>query len=249
MLTLPSGTVILGHRGASGDAPQNTLPAFKLALEQGATGVELDVHLTSDGQLVVIHDFTVDHTTDGTGSIAEMTLDQIKALDAGSWFSEGYRETRVPTLREVFELLQGKLLINVEIKAATEGIELAVAVLIRQYNLADQVVISSFDPAILQRFQRVMPEVATGWIYAAGDRYNPDEVLRNLKINGIHPHHEMVDAAYMAWVRERGYFVNAWTVNDPQRALELRDLGVNVITTDRPALLLEALAGNMPGTS
>jgi glycerophosphoryl diester phosphodiesterase len=249
MLTLPSETLIFGHRGASSDAPQNTLPAFQLALDHGAAGVELDVHLTADGELVVIHDFTVDHTTDGTGNVAEMTLSDLKALDAGSWHSEAYRGTRVPTLSEVFELLAGRVLVNVEIKADTTGIELAVAAVLRQYDMLDKVIISSFDPSILQRTQRVLPEVAVGWLYVEGAGFDTQEVLRDLKVNAVHPYHEMIDAAYMEWAKGQGYAVNTWTVNDPQRVLELRDLGVNVVITDHPARLLETLSANSTSIS
>jgi glycerophosphoryl diester phosphodiesterase len=248
MLILPPETLIFGHRGASGGAPQNTLPAFQLALEHGAAGVELDVHLTSDNQLVIIHDFTVDHTTDGTGAVAEMTLEQIKVLDAGKWFGEAYAMTQVPTLQEVFELLDGRLLINVEIKAATEGLEFAVAAAIRQYNMVDKVIVSSFDAAILQRFQRVMPEVAIGWLYVAAEGFDTGEMLGDLKVNAVHPHHEMINSAYMDWAREQDYVVNTWTVNDPQQALALRELGVNVIITDYPKLLIDTLAATKNDT-
>ncbi len=241
MLMQSSETLIFGHRGASADAPQNTLPAFQLAMEQGAAGIELDVHLTADGQVVVIHDFTVERTTNGSGSVAEMTLDQIRALDAGLWFGEACRGVQVPTLREVFELLEGRLLINIEIKAATDGIELATAALIRQYDLVEKVIISSFDHLILQRFQRVMPEAATGWLYSAMTAGDVEGILNDLKVEAVHPHYEHINSDYMNWARERGYCVNTWTVNDPQQALQLRDLGVNVIITDQPALLLDAL--------
>lgn len=248
MLTSSSETLIFGHRGASADAPQNTLPAFQLAMGQGAAGIELDVHMTSDGQLVVIHDFTVDHTTDGAGSVAEMTLEQIQSLDAGAWFGEAHQGVRVPTLREVFDLVQKRLLINIEIKAATEGIELATAALIRQYDMADRVIISSFDHLILQRFQRVMPEAATGWLYSNLTDGDVEAILQDLKVQALHPHHEHINSDYMDWARQRGYQVNTWTVNDPQRALALRDLGVNVIITDRPALLLDAFNATAAST-
>lgn len=244
MLKLPADTLIFGHRGASANAPQNTLRAFHLAVEQGAAGIELDVHLTADGQLVVIHDFTVDHTTNGSGAVAEMTLEQIRMLDAGAWFSEAYQNTYVPTLQEVFEMLQGQSWVNVEIKASTQGIEQAVAAAIEQYGMIEKVVISSFDPSIVRRFQSLMPQALTGWLYVEGAGYDPHEILRDLHVSAVHPYHEMIDADYMTWARERGYVVNTWTVNDPQRALLLRDLGVNVIITDHPALLRDVFAAN-----
>src|SRR5512136_1224893 len=104
----------IGHRGASAAAPQNTLAAFRKAMELGADGVELDVQLSADGAVVVIHDFTVDKATDGTGRVAAKTLAELKALDAGSRFSPQFAGERIPTLAEVFEAIDGKLLVNVE---------------------------------------------------------------------------------------------------------------------------------------
>jgi glycerophosphoryl diester phosphodiesterase len=178
-----------------------------------------------------------------------MTLEQVKQLDAGGWFGDVYRGTQVPTLQEVFELLAGRLLVNIEIKADTTGIEMAVAAAIRQYDMVEKVILSSFDPSILQRAQRVMPEVASGWLYMEGYGIDTGEVFSKYQFNAVHPYHEMINAEYMEWAKGQGYAVNTWTVNDPQRALELRDLGVNVIITDRPALLLETLAANQPNRS
>src|SRR5690606_28189003 len=110
-------TLVFGHRGAKAYAPMNTIPAFELAAEQGADGIELDVHRSKDGHAVIVHDFTVDETTDGNGTVTEMTLAQLKELDAGSWFGEGFHGVQIPTLDEVFEAVGERLLINVEIKS------------------------------------------------------------------------------------------------------------------------------------
>lgn len=239
-------TLILGHRGASAYAPMNTLPAFVLAAEQGADGIELDVHRSKDGYGVVIHDFTVDHTTDGTGRVDSMTLAELKALDAGAWFGESFIGTRIPTLAEVLEAVGQRLYINVEIKSEseeTDGVEQVVADVIAQYTMQDRVIVSSFNPLALQRFRAIMPDVPVGFLYARVMPVDTEELMRslNLRHEARHPHHEMVDAAYMAWARREGYAVNTWTVNDSQRAQELRDLGVNAIITDAPDVLLKAL--------
>ncbi|HEX2906482.1 MAG TPA: glycerophosphodiester phosphodiesterase [Phototrophicaceae bacterium] len=239
-------TLIFGHRGASGNAPMNTLPAFELAAEHGADGIELDVWLSKDGEVVVIHDTAVDKTTNGTGHIQQMSLAELQELDAGSWFAESFQGTRIPTLDEVFETVGKRLFINVELKSITvktDGLEKAVAEKIRQHNLADCVIISSFNPFALRRFRREMPEVPIGFLYAPDIPRYLQFILLGFPHEARHPSQDMVNAAYMAWARRRKYCVNVWTVNDPQRALELRDLGVNGIITDYPGKMREALRG------
>ncbi|PJF42129.1 MAG: glycerophosphodiester phosphodiesterase, partial [Phototrophicales bacterium] len=140
-------TVVFGHRGANAYTPMNTLPAFELAAQQGAIGIELDVHRSQDGQVVLMHDFTIDATTNGTGVVTEMTLAQLKALDAGSWKDERFIGTQIPTLDEVFEAVGARLFINVEIKSKTlktDGIEALVAQKIQQFGMKDRVIVSSF---------------------------------------------------------------------------------------------------------
>ncbi len=234
---LTSGeTLVFAHRGDSLHAPQNTLAAFALAAEHGAQGIELDVQLSSDGRLVVIHDETVDATTDGQGEVAKMTLAQLKQLDAGGWFSREFAGERIPTLDEVFAVVGDKLLINVEIKASAPGIESAVADCIHRHAMDSRILVSSFDRAVLSRCRGVMtlplaylhgsPEIAT---------------IDDMPTEALHPWHELVDAGYMRRAREMGCHVNTWTVNDPARACELKLLGVNAIITDDPAAILAAL--------
>lgn len=239
-------TLIFGHRGASADAPMNTLPAFELAAEQGADGIELDVWRTKDGEIVIVHDATVNKTTDGTGYVQQMTFVQLRELDAGSWFAPQYRGIRMPTLDEVFEAVGRRLIINVELKSetvGTDGLEALVAEKVRRHDLARRVIVSSFSPFALRRFRRLMPEVPLGFLYA-------EDVPRYLRLFMIglphearHPHHTMIDAAYMDWARRSGYRVNTWTVNDMARAVELRDLGVDAVMSDHPGQLREALGG------
>jgi len=235
--------LIFGHRGASAYAPMNTLLAFQLAADLQADGVELDVQLTRDGELVVIHDITVDATTDGSGTVAEMTLAEIKALDAGSWFGPGYTGLRVPTLDEVFEAVAGRLLVNVEIKSMAlepDGLEEAVATCIERHHMAGRVVVSSFNPLALIRFRQAMPQVALGYLYAEGIPAAPDEVRARMTTEASHPHHEMLNADSVRALRDAGQRIHTWTVNDPARALVLRDLGVDITITDKPDLIRHA---------
>jgi len=238
-------TLVFGHRGASAYAPMNTLPAFEMAASQGADGVELDVHLSKDKHLIVLHDFSVDHTTDGVGFARDMTLAELKQLDAGSWKGEQFRGVRIPTLDEVFEAVGRQLYINVEIKSETvetDGVEQKVADSINRYNMGRRVIVSSFNPLTLKRFRQIMPDVPIGYLYESNEQPFP-EVVRELSHEARHPQHTMIDAAYMEWARKNGYRVNTWTVNNPARTVELRNLGVDGIITDKPDMILEALHG------
>jgi glycerophosphoryl diester phosphodiesterase len=236
-------TLVFGHRGAKAYAPMNTLAAFELAVAQSADGVELDVHLSKDRALVVLHDFTVDNTSDGSGRVKDMTLAQLKALDAGGWFGEAFKNTRIPTLDEVFEAVGKKLYINVEIKvetADTEGLEAAVADCIAQFGLQGRVIVSSFDLPVLQRFRNIAPEVAVGFLYMTQlPNAKMLTTMHDLRFEALHPHHTLIDAEFMK--RAAGFRVNTWTVNDAARAVELRDLGVDLIISDNPDVILRAL--------
>lgn len=237
-------TLVFGHRGASRYAPMNTLPAFELAAAQGAAGVELDVRLTRDGQMVIIHDDTVDHTTDGSGHIQHMTFAEVRELDAGGWFGEQFKGTRIPTLDEVFEAVGSKLLINVEIKSEAPedtGVEARIADAIARFRLRERVIVSSFDPLALWRFRKILPEVAIGYLHAEDIPAHVSSLMIGLAHEARHPHHTEINARYMDWARRNDYFVNTWTVNDPARAVELRDLGVHTLITDTPDVLIATL--------
>ena len=242
---MPTRPQIYAHRGARRVAPENTLPAFAAALEMGADGIELDVHLTADGQLVVIHDFNVEKPTDGRGEVERMTADEIARLDAGSHFSTAFAGTRIPRLEEVLDLVRDRCRINIEIKSndlyARDASE-RVAVLIRQRDLYDQVIVSSFNPITLIKMRWLDPAIALGVLY---DREMPPflrEVWAGPPIlpQAQHPHHALIDAAYMQWARQIGAQVNTWTVNEPAEARRLADLGVDTLITDVPDELLAA---------
>jgi len=245
---MPTRPQIFAHRGARCMAPENTLPAFAAALEMGADGIELDVHLTADGRLVVIHDFNVEKTTDGRGEVERMTTDEIARLDAGSHFSVEFAGTRIPHLEEVLDLVGGRCRINIEIKSndlyARDASE-RVAALIRVRDLYDQVIVSSFNPITLIKMRHLDGAIALGMLY---DREMPPflrEVWAEPPISpqAQHPHHALIDAAYMQWVQEIGAQVNTWTVNEPAEARRLAGLGVDTLITDVPDVLLAAFAG------
>lgn len=237
-------TLVFGHRGARAYAPMNTITAFELALEQGADGIELDVHRSADGYPVIVHDFTVDSTTDGKGRVDSMTLAQLKALDAGSYFDAKFTGTRIPTLDEVFEAVGKHLFVNVEIKsitAETDGVEQVVADCIARHNMGERVVVSSFNPLSLLRFRAIAPDVPIGFLYAKESPDGVFDVLKGTDYEAFHPHDPLINADFIAPHVAAGRVINAWTVNDPVRAVELRDLGVGGIITDKPDTILAAL--------
>lgn len=237
-------TLVFGHRGASAYAPMNTLEAFQLAVELGADGVELDVHRSADGRLVIVHDFTVDGSTDGTGTVTDMTLDQLKALDAGSWKDAKFKGAKIPTLDEVFEAVGQKIFINVEIKSMsieTDGIEALVAELIERYNMADRVVVSSFNPLAIQRFKACAPHVAIGYLTADDVPAEITAYAEGMSYEAYHPYEKSITPELVQEKNAQGVIVNTWTVNDPVRAVELAKMGVSVIITDKPDLIKQAI--------
>jgi glycerophosphoryl diester phosphodiesterase len=232
----------IAHRGASAAAPPNTLAAFIKAMELGADGVEFDVHLSADGVPVVIHDFTVDATTDGSGRVAELTLAQLKQLDAGSTFDPSFAGAQIPTLEEVLEAVGSQLLLNIELKTIglrDNGLEQAVIAQVEQRGLGNRVLLSSFNPLCLRRAKRIAPHIPVGLLYAP----SLPLPLRRAWLAFLaphearHPEHAMVSARYMAWARRRGYRVNTWTVDDPDEMHRLIGLGVDGIITNVPDVL------------
>lgn len=239
-------TLVWGHRGAQAYAPMNTLPAFELAIQQGAQGIELDIHRSKDGYPVVVHDFTVDHTTNVTGRVADFTLAELKALDAGTWFGAAFAGVTIPTLDEVFDLVGPHIIVNVEIKSESlepDGVEEAVADCLQRYPAA-RAIVSSFNPVILKRFRQIMPHMPLAYLDSV--TYTPpgfgtEAAILREDCEAWHSHHTMTDALYMAQANALNKFVHVWTVNDPQRARELRDLGVHALITDTPDVILKAL--------
>ncbi len=227
--------LIIAHRGASADAPENTLEAFSLAMAQGADGFEFDVQLTSDGIPVILHDHLVERTTDGVGSVADLTFAELRKFKT-------LNGEPVPTLDEVFRLLGEKPLYNIEIKdfnLRDIGLETAVAQQIRAFNLEHRVLLSSFNALSLRRARRILEnDVPIALLHFLG---------RNLcsylvtDAEADHPFSQTVNNKYMTWARKRGYRVHVWTVDDPVEAQRLTKLGVHAVVTNRPQFIREHL--------
>lgn len=226
-------SLIIAHRGASGYAPENTLEAFRLAMDMGADGFELDVHLSKDGELVVIHDETVDRTTDGTGLVRELTLAQLKALDASNG-KEAYQGARIPTLEEVFELIRDtRHLVNVEIKTDEcfyPGLEEKCLELAARMGVENRVIYSSFNHFTLLKLRQLKPDLKLGMLF--GDiMVNPWEYARQLNVDYLHPMKlNIYTPGFARDAAQAGYGVNVWTVNDEATMQLCLAEGAGIIT-------------------
>jgi glycerophosphoryl diester phosphodiesterase len=270
---LRSGQFLNGaHRGASGYAPENTLPAFELALTQGAAVLEIDVRLTRDEEVVVIHDARVDRTTDGTGEVQRLTLAEIQSLDAGGHFGEPWKGARVPTLEQVLAGFAGRVLIDIDLKGGTVVRRLtagptaervvvedaAVSTLLARKTVEvaarigalDRVVLSGFGPQALAWIRRAAPEALTQWAVASMDI--AEDVARAAAegFDIISPQmyaatRDNVDAAH-----QRGLAVFIYAPDDVDAMIHLLDLGIEAVHVDRPdrlTALLEARRTELSG--
>jgi len=239
------------HRGASHEAPANTLAAFLLAADLGADGIEFDVHLSKDGHVVVIHDFDLATTTNGQGSVRTKTLTELKDLDAGRWFDPVFAGQRIPTLQEVIDAVGQRLLLNIELKTSgwsDNGLAAKVVKIVEQNDLVERVILSSFNPLAVWRAKWRNPQIATGLLYAKDmPLFLRKAWLRRLvRPTALHPHYELVDSHYVWWANKQAYRVNVWTVDDPGDMWRLMHEGVDIIITNRPDLLCKVMqAGQM----
>ena len=258
--------VNMAHRGASALAPENTIEAFRLALEAGAGGLELDVHMTRDGHIVVIHDATVDRTTSGTGAVSEMTIDELRGLDAGYNFSPDGGPTRpyrgrgskVPMLERVLREFPG-VAINIDIKAGSSGIEAAVLGVVREADALGRVLVVSTTHATVKRFRRISGgHVSTGasrWetgMFYLLSRLHLEWLARPdydaLQVPPVHRGIPLVTPRFIAAAHSSGVRVDVWTINQANEMRRLLDLGVDVIMTDRPGMLAEVLERRAKGS-
>lgn len=231
-------TKILAHRGASYNAPENTIPAFELAMENGADGVELDVHLSRDGELVVIHDERVDRTTNGKGFVKDFTLDELKSLDA-SYGKEGFENSRIPTLDEVYDLFAytGHV-INVEIKTDIidyPGICEKLLKLEDDMHMNGRIIYSSFNHYTIRNLLDMRPDAKTGLLYMS-IVHSPWNYAQQLGAACLHPHFITLSKTPQMIKNciARGIETNVWTVDDPSWMRTLADQGATSIITNRP---------------
>lgn len=237
----PSPPIWVAHRGVSQVAPENTLPAIRKAVERKADAVEFDVRGTRDNRIVLMHDDRVDRTTDGTGLVRDMTLRQIRRLDAGRWMAPKFRGVRVPTLADALRVCKGKLIPVIEIKDPAIADAVA-AELRREAMVGDAVVISFYETAI-QIAAATEPRLSLQLLVSAEPESRPSArqlVLhaRGCGATGLDINHRHLTGKLIRETKRRGLSVWAWTVNDPKRAAQLANMGVDAITTDAGRLRL-----------
>jgi len=227
--------LVISHAACKGHAPENTLAGIRAALALGAEAIEIDVHRTADGALVLLHDDSVDRTTDGRGDVRSLTLAAVRRLDAGArWPDATFRGERVPTLEETLDLTRGKALLVIEIKQA--AIEQAVADCVRRLNAAREVMVWTFQPDVVRKMRAVAPEIPCGQTWSAR---TPDvEQMLTTALLGnaqaVEPEHTLVDGALVRAARRSGLRIYTWTPDDPARIAELAGLGVDGICTNFP---------------
>lgn len=235
--------LIMGHRGAMGHAPENTMASFQRAFDIGVEAVELDVHLTKDGHLMAIHDETVDRTTNGKGRIADMTLAEVQALDAGSWFSPEFAGERVPTLEEVLVWADGKLPVVIEVKptAQVEAVVDACVKLIDALDAGARVAFISFDHFIVRGIKKRRLHWQTGALYV-GRVVDPGGMAGAALVGGLLPHFAYLTPDLVATAHDEQLWVGTWCPNTEAELQHAIQAGADMIGTNYPDRL-RALLG------
>lgn len=236
--------LISAHRGASGWAPENTLAAFKKAIEMKSDYSELDVHLSKDGQVVLMHDDSLRRTTGVRAAVWDYTLAELKTLDAGSWFSAEFKGEPIPTLTEVIHLVKGKMKLNIEIKISRSEPDIAQKVvdIVRAEGFSKEVMITSFDKATVEEVLRLAPDIPVGFIF---NEKNTVDVF-----SGAWPilssKYTLVNAEFVKKARATGKKIHAWTVNDEATMKQLIDMRIDGIITNYPDRVVNVLQSGSP---
>jgi glycerophosphoryl diester phosphodiesterase len=230
--------LIIAHRGASSAAPENTLPAFRLALRAGAPMIEFDVHQTQDRALVVVHDASLQRTTGVRTAVETRPRRDVVALDAGAWFSSAYRGVRIPTLRDVLRALDGRAAVNIELKAGARrlhpGIEWRLLAMLRRLGWMDRALISSFHVRYLERLRRLAPSATIGVLVHPWSLRTALTRARRLRAFSIHPPARVVTRDLVERIHAEGYLVLPYTVDRAQDKARLLRLGADGFFTNRP---------------
>ncbi len=241
MKPLIDKTLILAHRGASGYMPENTMEAFELAVKMGADGIELDVHFTSDGEVVICHDPKIDRTSNGQGLILDYTLAELKAMDFGYHFYDGQRKgIKIPTLDEVYELVAPyDMLVNVEIKSADPQMIKACDTIAKRHGMKERLIYSSFDHFQIKRMKELDPNAFIAPIYSI-NMLNPWNYCLDINAGAAHPKQTQIKLIddYVKNCHDRGVRVHTWTVNTEEDMRFLLDEGVDAIITNYPDVAL-----------
>ncbi|TYP92585.1 glycerophosphoryl diester phosphodiesterase [Fodinibius salinus] len=239
--------IIIAHRGASAYYPENTMPAFKAAVEMGAEMIELDVMMSKDGVPIVFHDSTLYSHTNGEGLVKDYTLEELKKLDAGSWFSDEFAGTRIPTLDEVLGFAAGKIAVNIEIKseAVSDKVEGGVVEksleLVSKHNMKEHVLFSSFDYLALEQLHRLKADVMVAMLFDDRQlaRKLPHKLIKPLHATAFNCHFRELSRRWLKDLQEYNIPHFIYTVNNARKMKRLINSGVTGIFTNRPDVLVE----------
>ncbi len=234
-------TKFFGHRGYSGKYPENTMLAFQKAIECGVAGIELDVQFSRDGELVIIHDESLDRTTTGTGWVRDYTLEELKKLDASFKFAGQYGINPIPTLDEYLAYVKNyDIVTNIELKTGIceyPGIEEAVLQCVRKHNISEKIIISSFNHFSVMRMKDLAPDLKSGFLFDCWI-LDPGRYVSSHGIRCYHPEHHNLTPDIVRDAKEYGLEINTWTVNTLEDFKRLESLGVDVAIGNFPELIL-----------
>lgn len=233
---------VVAHRGASGHAPENTMAAFRRAVELGATFIETDLHLTKDAALIAIHDSTLDRTTSGRGPVRNFTLAEIRELDAGSWYGTQFKNERVPTLEEIVAFArEADIVFYLEVKAADVwGVEHALVSALRKAQEAMRIAVLSFDLNALANVRKLDASLMTGFLF---EKKRPDAVqaAAGIGVRQLAPRADLLSATLVEQAHSEHLQVVTWTVNEPEQMRAAIATGVDGVMTDYPDRLVKVL--------
>ncbi|HZR79685.1 MAG TPA: glycerophosphodiester phosphodiesterase family protein [Candidatus Binatia bacterium] len=234
----------IAHRGASAECPENTLAAFRRAMELGAAMIECDLQLTADGHVVVFHDWTLERTTTGAGLVRERSLADVQALDAGSWRDPRFAGEAVPTLPQILDATDGRVELNLELKSERDDGRLVLTAMaeVTRHRALDRVLFSSFHMGLLARVRDASPHAAIAVLWSGPPFEDAFRSAEELAAVALHPRADCITPELVAEAHARGLAVNVWTVNSVVRMVDLVQMGVDGIISDHPGRLLEARA-------
>ena len=237
--------LIIAHRGYKKKYPENTFSSFDSAITHGALMIEFDVTLTKDRKIVIIHDETLDRTTNGTGLVSDYTLKELKSLDAGSWFSGDFKNEQIPELEEIIIKYAAKTMLNIEIKPEAyennerpDSIENQIIQLIDKYNCRSSVIISSFKDKVIERFSAMPQKPLTAFLTETPADRSTIDFIKQFDVFSWNTDYEVLTKEMVEMMHDKGIPIFSYTVNDRQTAKDLIDMGVDGIFTD-DILLLE----------
>ena len=233
----------IAHRGESFDAPENTMSAFRLAGQTGADGIECDIHLTLDGEIVCIHDADTRRTSNGNFKIAETLFADLRNLDFGSWKDVKWQGEKIPLLAELLDIVKPGMKVFIEIKSDPVIIN-AMKLILKKSGLAnDQIIIISFDQAAIVEAKKQLPQHKACWLTGYDENRNPSaeeiiNVLRRLGADGVDSHcADFIDAGFVRKIHDAGFEFHVWTIDDPEKVARFKALAVDSITSNRAGFL------------